>query len=216
MTFKLFKWDPAWFEQPDALEHIAPDWDTELQKDLIPKPVFINLTMGCKEGMLNPDRAKTGLTEAGYSIAKAEFSKRGSIISSNFPDGPSTKDGGRHSPHYVLLKDATQVVYDLGWKLPRPMLRLIPPQKKQATARAKKNPKSNPKWRPAFNFQSEYLDAFYGLIESHFIDKGGNPIYDRKKWLLKKNLDSPVLKGKLLEAADTIITSGKRMGKRTR
>jgi hypothetical protein len=213
MTFKLFKWDPAWFEQADT-EHIAPDWDTELQKDLIPKPVFISLTMGCKEGMLNPDRTKTGLTEAGYSIVRTEFSKRALIISSNFPDGPSTKDGGRHSSHYVLLKDATQVVYDLGWKLPRPMLKLISPPLKRNKGRSPKGQVPLSPSLAAFGFQSDYLDEVCALIKRYFKDKEGNPITDPSKWPLKKNIESEILHGRLLDAVDTLITSGQRRGNR--
>jgi hypothetical protein len=217
MAFKLFKWDPAWFEQADALKHIAPDWETELQKAIVSKPAFVGLTMGCNEDMVTKVRTAIGLTEAGHSIVRTAFNKRWTIIHNNFPDGPSPDGGGRRSHHYIYLKVATQLAYDLGWKLPKPMMRLISPQIKQGMTRSKKDPRSHPQWRRAFEYESEYLNAFYELIERYFFDEEGNPIYDQKKCIRKKNILSDfksVLNERTLQEADTIITSGKRMGNR--
>lgn len=214
MTYKLFKWEPGWFEQADAFKRVAPDWETELQRAIVSKPEFVALTMGCKGDMVTKPPTVTGLTEAGNSIVRATYNKRWGIIDNNIPNGPAPSSNGRRSPHYCLLKEATQLVYDLGWQLPKPMIKLISPQIKQDRARSKKDPSSHPRWRKAFEFESDYLDAVYDLIEKNFIDDKGNPINDPKKWPLKKNLDSPVLKGRLLAAADSIITSGKRMGNR--
>ena len=109
MTYKLFKWEPSWFEQADAFERIAPDWETELQKAIVSKDVFVALTMGCTVDMVTKVRTVTGLTEAGNSIVRATYSKRWGIIHNNIPDGPSPDGNGRRSPNYCLLKEATQL-----------------------------------------------------------------------------------------------------------
>ncbi len=69
------------------------------------------------------------------------------------------------------------------------------------------------KWRKAFEYESDGLNALYKLIEHHFFDAKGNPIYDPAQWPLKKNLKSSWLTGRTLDEADTIITSSKRKGK---
>ncbi len=69
------------------------------------------------------------------------------------------------------------------------------------------------KWRKAFEYESKGLNALYDLIERHFFDANGNPIYDPAEWPLKKNLESDWLTGRNLGEADTIITSRKRKGK---
>lgn len=69
------------------------------------------------------------------------------------------------------------------------------------------------KWRKAFEYESEGLNALYDLIERHYFDANGNPIYDPAQWALKKNLESDWLTGRTKEEADTIITSSKRKGK---
>jgi hypothetical protein len=71
------------------------------------------------------------------------------------------------------------------------------------------------KWRKAFEYESEGLNALYDLIERYFFDENGKPIYDPQRWPIKKSLEvqdwnwSP----RTLDEADTIITSGKRKGK---
>lgn len=69
------------------------------------------------------------------------------------------------------------------------------------------------KWRKAFEYESDGLNALYDLIESYYFDASGNPIYDSTQWTLKKNLESDWLTGRTLDEADTIITSGNRKGK---
>ncbi len=75
------------------------------------------------------------------------------------------------------------------------------------------NTSQDVKWRKAFEYESEGLNALYDLIEHHFFDENDNPIYDSVKWPLKKNLESDWLTGRTLDEADTIITSSKRKGK---
>lgn len=70
------------------------------------------------------------------------------------------------------------------------------------------------RWRKAFEYESEGLDALYDLIERHYFDDDGNPVYEPAQWPLKKNLVSDWLSGRTLEEADTIITSSNRKGKR--
>ena len=72
------------------------------------------------------------------------------------------------------------------------------------------------KWRKAFEYESDGLNALYELIERHYFDADGKPIYDSTRWTLKKNLESDWLTGRTLDEADTIITSGKRKGKAER
>lgn len=69
------------------------------------------------------------------------------------------------------------------------------------------------KWRKAFEYESVGLNALYDLIESHYFDAGGNPIYDPAQLPLKKSLKSEWLTGRTRDEADTIITSGQRKGK---
>lgn len=69
------------------------------------------------------------------------------------------------------------------------------------------------KWRKAFEYESDGLNALYDLIERNYFDADGNPIYNIAQLPLKKNLDSKWLKGRTKNEADTIITSGKRKGK---
>jgi len=69
------------------------------------------------------------------------------------------------------------------------------------------------KWRKAFEYESEGLNALYDLIERHYFDADGKPIYDPAQWSLKKNLVSDWLRSRTLDEADTIITSGNRKGK---
>jgi hypothetical protein len=70
------------------------------------------------------------------------------------------------------------------------------------------------KWRKAFEYESEGLNALYQLIEDHFFDTEGNPIYDPKKWPGQKSLTSNFFEGYQIEHVDRIvITAGKRKGK---
>jgi hypothetical protein len=216
VTYKLFKWNPTWFEQADALDRIAPDWETELQKAVVAKPAFVALTMGCKVDMITKAPTVTGLTKAGDAIVRATYNKRWDIINSNILLVPSSYGYGTLSFHYCLLKDATKLAYDLGWELPKPMMKLLAPQIRHEKARAKNDPRSHPKWRKAFEYESEGLDALYELIEQNYFDANGVPIHDPKKLPAKKALVSPRLKGRTLIEADTIITSGKRIGKNTK
>jgi hypothetical protein len=213
MTYKLFKWDPSWFEQADAFKRIAPDWETELQKAIVSKDTFVALTMGCTVEMVTRVPTATGLTEAGNSIVRATYNKRWEIIHNNIPDGPSPGSNCLRSPHYCLLKEATQLAYALGWQLPKPMLRLISPEIKNANIRSRKDPRSHPKWRKAYEYESEGLDTFYDFIEKNYFDEQGHPIYDKEKIPLKKNLVSSWLTGRTLVEADTIVTSAKRAGR---
>lgn len=212
MTYKLFKWEPGWFEQADAFRRIAPDWETELQKAIVSKLAFVAMTMGCNEDIVTKVAKAVGMTEAGKSIVMATHNKRWEIIHNNIPDGPSPDGNGRRSSHFCLLKEATELAYNLGWKLPKPMLKLISPEIKKANVRSKKDPRSHPKWRKAYEYESEGLDAFYDFIEKNYFDANGHPVYDKEKWPLKKNLVSSWLTGRTLVEADTIVTSAKRAG----
>ena len=214
MTFKLFKWDPAWFEHADALKQIAPDWETELQNAIVSKRIFVALTMGCKVGIITNSRAVNKLTKAGHSMIMATYNKRLGIIDNNIPEGPSSYSLVPASYAYCYLKKATILANDLGWQLPKPMMRLISPQIKQNKVRSKKGQLSHSPSRKAFEYESILLDGLYELIERYFIDEEGKPITDPKKWPLKKNMESPILHGRLLDAADTLITNGQRRGNR--
>lgn len=73
----------------------------------------------------------------------------------------------------------------------------------------------HPRWRKAFEYESEGLNALYELIERYFFDEEGRPIYDPQRWPLKKSITSQGWNWspRTLDEADTIITSGKRKGK---
>jgi|GEM_PF-4222684 len=94
----------------------------------------------------------------------------------------------------------------------------VPPHGAEPTAQSKAIHPTNSdpqpaKWRKAFEYESEGLNALYNLIERHYFDADNNPVYKPAKWPLKKELVSDWLSGRTLGEADTIITSGQRKGK---
>jgi hypothetical protein len=44
--FKRPEWKAEWFRQKKVLDHIAPDWNAELQMVTLPTTTFAALTMG--------------------------------------------------------------------------------------------------------------------------------------------------------------------------
>jgi hypothetical protein len=104
----------------------------------------------------------------------------------------------------------------LDWAIARKLY--IPNKKADLVSQPKTQSSDNlvnqgMKWRKAFEYESEGLNALYDLIERRFFDAEGKPIYDSGKWPLKKALESDWLTGRTLDEADTIITSSKRKGK---
>lgn len=63
-----------------------------------------------------------------------------------------------------------------------------------------------PRWRKAFEYESEGLSALYELIEKYYFDANGNPIYDPERFPPQKRLESEWMNGRTLEEADRIIT----------
>ena len=93
------------------------------------------------------------------------------------------------------------------------MLSLIDIYPKQTLA-SPETPTPVSKWRKAFEYESEGLNALYDLIERYFFDTDGKPIYDSEKWPIKKTLPCPLnWSERTRDEADTIITSGKRKGR---
>lgn len=211
--FKLLKWELGWFEQADALNQIAPDWDTELQILALPKDHFVAMSMGCTMAVISGYSKEARLIEPGKSIVMDIFNKRLRIINSNIPEGSLPDFSDRQLPHYCRFRETTQWAYDHGWELPKAMLRLISRDIKKDKALSTKYPRSNPNWRLAHEYKSAGLAAFYEFIEKNYFDSNGQPIYDKEKLPVKKSLVSEWLKGRTLLEADTIITSGRRKGK---
>ena len=65
------------------------------------------------------------------------------------------------------------------------------------------------RWRPAFSYESDGLNALYDLVEKYYFDENG-PIYDKNSWPLKKNISSNYLTDRAVEELDTVITSKQR------
>lgn len=209
--FKLPQWKAEWFKDERMLEFVAPDWTTELQMVTMPITNFVALTMGCIEEVAILD-SRAHLSEDGELIVGHLYHKRLRVIENNLRAG---KIPGRYplrGPHYCQLKGATRWVYDQGWELPEPMLMLIKSGRKEKES-PEEFPRSHPKWRAAYEFESEGMNALYELIENYFIDANGKPIYDPERWPAKKTLESEWLKARTLSEGDTIITSRKRLGK---
>ena len=114
----------------------------------------------------------------------------------------------------VHLNEFSLWASSIGWTIPEQLSDLaiakVTQPKAQVPAEAMHQ---GVKWRKAFEYKSEGLNALYDLIELHFFDANGNPIVDAPKWPLKKELSSTWLTGRTLDEADTIITSRKRKGK---
>lgn len=208
--FKLPEWDAEWFMDKQVLKYIAPDWKTELQMATMPINTFVALTMDCNKDVatLEPCArlSTTGMIIVGYS-----YNKRLRVIENNLLAGSFPGKYQFRLPHTCRLKEAIQWVHDQGWELPGPMLKLIKPGQKEKKA-PEEFPRTHPKWRLAYEFESEGINALNDLIEKYFFDEKGNPINNPKRWPAKKTLESEWLKNRTLSEADTIITSGKRIG----
>jgi hypothetical protein len=209
--FKRPKWREEWFRQKRMLELIAPDWKTELQMVTIPITTFATLTMGCTDDIIRNSReylSETGMTAVGFL-----YSRRLRVIENNLKECKIPGNYNLRTPSDCRLKEATQWVYDQGWELPEPMLKLVKEGTKKKDVFFRETPQPQPKFRKAHAFESEGMNALYDLIEKYFLDGEGNPL-DQKKWPAKKSLESDWLKGRTLMEADTIITSAKRHGER--
>lgn len=212
---KLPQWRAEWFVQEDALEHIAPDWNTELEMSTIPVTHFVAMTMGCTwEIASGEEQAPVNLFAERRIFISDIYNKRLRILQNNTGAARSFPGyNGPEGPFFCWIERATQWVHERGWELPAPMLRLIKKAPKEKGLIQDDLPGDHPKWRKAFEYQSEWLDAFYQLIETYYFDAEGKPIYDPSQWPDKKTIESKKLVNRTLTEADTIITSGKRRGK---
>jgi len=219
--FKLPNWDVDCFEDANDVKYVAPDWNVLLQLITVSANEFTAMTMGCNQGIVEDAfNARKGeipfssFTKKGGSIISKAFEKRLRVIVNHMAAGTFPKSV---NPKTCYLLPSIQWAHNLGWELPEPLLKLL---NEDATSNPRKN-KDTPlnsstqpkKWRKAFEYESDGLNALYDLIEHYYFDADGNPIYIPTEWPLKKNLESYWLSGRTLDEADTIITSGKRKGK---
>jgi hypothetical protein len=216
LAFKLPKWNDDWFERPeencDWLRE--PEWKIELQLATLPIRDFVAMTMGCRYDLLDEEDPfqVIDLSPEGRGEVRREACDRLRVIVNNVEAGifPGFERDGKK---YCRLRDSTQWVHDHGWELPTPMLNLINIYPQQTPA-LPETPTTVSKWRKAFEYESEGLNALYDLIERYFFDIDGKPIYDSRKWPIKKTLPCPPdWSPRTRDEADTIITSGKRKGK---
>jgi hypothetical protein len=212
--FKLPKWKAEWFEDERMLEFLIPDWKTELQMAKMPITTFAALTMGCIEGVATRD-PHAHLSERGKLAVRILYDKRLRVIENNLQTGNIPGNYYLRFPHQCRLKEAIQWVHDHGWELPAPMLTLINQGHTEKTMLPEEFPRAHPKWRPAYEFESEGMNAIYDLIEKYFIDAKSNPVYDPEKWPAKKMLESDwlITGSRTLREVDLIITSRKRKGR---
>ncbi|MBA4143449.1 MAG: hypothetical protein H0X43_10715 [Nitrosospira sp.] len=191
------------------LDSIAPHWKTELQMASIPITTFAALTMGCiDEIIINSNEY---LSETGIITVGLLYQRRLKVIENNLKEHKFPGKYNLRTTSYCKLKEAAQWVYDQGWEIPEPMLKLVKEGKKENDVLLHESPQS--KFRKAHAFESEGMNALYDLIEKYYLDTEGNPV-DPEKWPAKKSLESEWLKGRTLMEADTIITGAKRAGKR--
>jgi hypothetical protein len=71
------------------------------------------------------------------------------------------------------------------------------------------------KWRHAFNYKSDYLNQLYDLIESTYMTSTGEQIA-LKDLPIKEQINIDEWSPRTIKEADTIITSGQRLGKATK
>ena len=214
--FKLPRWKAEWFKEGQALDLIAPDWDIELQMAKVPIGAFAAMTMGCTwEVGIDSKDSPIHLTPQKRRIILEALHNRLRVIENNRNGGGFPSCYYNKSTDYCLLKDATQWVHDRGWELPAPMLTFIDQGQTEKTMLPEEFPRSHPKWRLAYEFESEGMNAIYDLIEKYFIDAKGNPIYDPDKWPVKKIIESDwlITGSRTLREVDLTITSRKRKGR---
>ena len=218
--FKLPKWNVDYFTTPDAFNSFEPKWDIELQLITVPITHFVAMTMGCDGHIFDEDSVI--LSNKRKLAVKDDLSERLRVITNNLEAGSILGGHKSDSKWECNLRNATQWAHDLGWELPEPMLKLISnnipkPETDNPVQPEAQSPVDSTlqsvKWRKAYEYESEGLEALYDLIERHFFDANGKPIYEPAKWPLKKELVSNWLTKRTLTEADTIITSGKRKGK---
>ena len=212
--FKRPSWGTDWFKEKRSVKSIEPDWDVVLQMATVPISDFAALTMGCTLDVIEDGEASPiTLSPKGRSIVPKLYNDRLAVLENNWGTGSfpgcSDQDYGKN----CRLKATIQWAHDRGWELPEPMMKLINKERKEKKTLGDEFPRSHPKWRKAFEYQSEWLDAFYQLIETYYFDAEGKPIYDPSQWPDKKTIESKKLVNRTLTEADTIITSGKRRGK---
>lgn len=203
-------WKTDWTRETSSLKSIEPDWDVVLQMATVPISDFAALTMGCTLDIIEGEASPVTLSEKGISIVAGLHNDRLAILENNwgtasFP-GCSNQDHDRN----CRLKETIQWVHERGWELPEPMMKLISQERQETQASGDEFPRSHPKWRRAFEYESELLNAQYDLTEENYFDAQGKPIYDIEKLPLKKNIQSKLLKARTLIEADTIITGGRR------
>ena len=209
--FKRPSWGTDWFKEKRSVKSIEPDWDVVLQMAAIPISNFVALTMGCTLDVIeNSEASPITLSAKGRSIVGRLYNDRLAILENNWRTGNFPGCSDQNYGQNCRLKETIQWVHDRGWELPEPMMKLINQERKEKKALPDEFPRAHPKWRKAYEYESEGMKALYDLIEKSYIDAKGNPISDMKKLPLKKNLESEWLKGRTLIEADTIITSGKR------
>jgi hypothetical protein len=190
---------------------IAPDWETELQLVSLPITNFVALTMGCSEEILNKTWSDY-LSVTGKINLRFHYERRLRVIENNLKASEFPGEYNLRTPSYCRLKETTQWVYDQGWEIPEPMLKLVTERTKENDVLFREAPEPQPKFRKAHAFESEGMNALYDLIEKYYLDADGNPL-DPENWPAKKSLESEWLKGRTLMEADTIITSAKRPGR---
>lgn len=209
--FKRPEWRVEWVREKRILDRIAPDWKTELQMVTMPITTFAALTMGCKDAIIT--NSSEYLSETGIITVGHLYQKRLQVIENNLKERKFPGKYNLRTRSYCRLKETTQWVYDQGWEIPEPMLKLVKERTKEKDVLVREAPEPQPKFRKAHAFESEGMNALYDLIEKYYLDAEGNPL-DPENWPAKKSLESEWLMGRTLMEADTIITSAKRAGKR--
>ena len=84
------------------LDHISPDWETELQMVTVPTTTFAALTMGCTEAITS----KPGgyLSETGKVIVGHIYETRLRVIENNLEAGEFPGKYNLRTPCYCRLK----------------------------------------------------------------------------------------------------------------
>jgi hypothetical protein len=232
--FRPFKWEQKYIIKPilDNFDLLQPNWEIELQLVNVPVQHFAAMTMSCHREVFEPVNSSlfSVMNNSVYSyitiardvvhLLKDDLSDRVRVLKNNIEAGMIQ---GCISEGVLMcdLKQASLWAHEHGWELPSPMLKLMSKSSSPIQSEAQISPAfflpeklpESAKWRKAFEYESEGLNALYDLIERHYFDANGNPIYDPTQWVLKKNLVSEWLTNRTLDEADTIITSGKRKGK---
>ena len=125
---------------------IAPDWETELQLVNLPISNFVALTMGCSEELLNETR-RDYLSVTGIINFRFHYERRLRVIENNLKANEFPGKYSLRTSSYCRLKETTQWVYDQGWEIPEPMLKLVKERTKEKEVLFREAPEPHPQFR---------------------------------------------------------------------